>query len=151
VIGLTLWILGVPLVVPLAAFVFLTSFVPLIGILVAGVISIGVTLGTRGWIAAVVLLVVFLLENQLDGHLLQPQVVGRMIRLHPLAVILVLAVGGVIAGIPGAVVAVPTTAALARAWPELRRRPPDRRGPAPPVTAQARDGTSDPGGEDPAR
>ena len=124
VIGLTLWILGVPLVIPLAAVVFLASFVPLIGILFAGTLAIGVTLGTRGWIAAVILLAVFLLENQLDGHLLQPQVVGRMIRLHPLAVILVLAVGGVLGGIPGAVVAVPTAAAIARAWPELRR-PPD--------------------------
>jgi predicted PurR-regulated permease PerM len=123
VIGLTLWILGVPLLVPLAAVVFLAAFVPLIGILVAGTLAIGVTLGTRGWIAAVILLAVFVLENQLDGHLLQPQVVGRILRLHPLAVILVLAVGGVLAGIPGAVVAVPTAAAIARAWPELRRRP----------------------------
>lgn len=122
-IGLTLWILGVPLVVPLAAVVFLAGFVPLIGILVAGTLAIGVTLGTRGWIAAVILLAVFVLENQLDGHLLQPQVVGRILRLHPLAVILVLAVGGVLAGIPGAVVAVPTAAAIARAWPELRKRP----------------------------
>jgi predicted PurR-regulated permease PerM len=123
VIGLTLWILGVPLVIPLAAVVFLAAFVPLVGILVAGVLAIGVTLATKGWIAAVILLVVFLLENQLDGHLLQPQVVGRIIKLHPLAVILVLAVGGVLAGIPGAVVAVPTAAAITRAWPELRRRP----------------------------
>ena len=104
--------------------VFLAAFVPLVGILVAGVLAIGVTLATRGWVAAVILLVVFLLENQLDGHLLQPQVVGRFIRLHPLAVILVLAVGGIVAGIPGAVVAVPTAAAITRAWPELRR-PPD--------------------------
>ena len=124
VIGLTLWILRVPLVIPLIAVVFLAAFVPLVGILVAGVLAIGVTLATRGWVAAVILLAVFLLENQLDGHLLQPQVVGRIIRLHPLAVILVLAVGGILAGIPGAVVAVPTAAAITRAWPELRR-PPD--------------------------
>jgi predicted PurR-regulated permease PerM len=123
VIGFTLWILGVPLVIPLAAVVFLAAFIPLIGILFAGALAIGVTLATKGWVAAVILLVVFLLENQLDGHLLQPQVVGRIIRLHPLAVILVLAVGGVLAGIPGAVVAVPTAAAITRAWPELRRGP----------------------------
>jgi predicted PurR-regulated permease PerM len=123
VIGLTLWILGVPLVIPLAAVVFLAAFIPLIGILVAGALAIAVTLATKGWVAAVILLVVFLLENQLDGHLLQPQVVGRIIKLHPLAVILVLAVGGVLAGIPGAVVAVPSAAAIVRAWPELRRPP----------------------------
>jgi predicted PurR-regulated permease PerM len=79
-----------------------------------------VTLGTRGWIAALVLVAIFIIENQLEGHLLQPLVVGRMVRLHPLAVILVLAVGGVIAGIPGAVVAVPTAAALVKAAPHLR-------------------------------
>jgi predicted PurR-regulated permease PerM len=123
VIGVTLWALGVPLVIPLAAVVFLAAFVPLIGILFAGVLSIAVTLGTKGWIAAVILLIVFVVEDQLDGHLLQPQVVGRIIRLHPLAVILVLAVGGVLAGIPGAVVAVPSAAAISRAWPELRRAP----------------------------
>lgn len=120
VIGLTLWILGVPLVIPLAALVFLAAFVPLIGILVAGALAILVTLGTKGLVAAIILFVVFVVEDQLDGHLLQPQVVGRILRLHPLAVILVLAVGGVLAGIPGAVVAVPTAAAIARAWPELR-------------------------------
>jgi predicted PurR-regulated permease PerM len=123
VIGVTLWALGVPLVIPLAAVVFLAAFVPLIGILFAGVLSIAVTLGTKGWIAALILLIVFVVEDQLDGHLLQPQVVGRIIRLHPLAVILVLAVGGVLAGIPGAVVAVPSAAAISRAWPELRRAP----------------------------
>jgi predicted PurR-regulated permease PerM len=123
VIGVTLWILGVPLVIPLAALVFVAAFVPLIGILFAGVLCIAVTLGTKGVVAAVILLAVFLIEDQLDGHLLQPQIVGRIIRLHPLAVILVLAAGGILAGVPGAVVAVPAAAAIARAWPELRRAP----------------------------
>jgi predicted PurR-regulated permease PerM len=123
VIGVTLWILGVPLVIPLAALVFVAAFVPLIGILFAGVLCIAVTLGTKGVIAAVILLAVFLIEDQLDGHLLQPQIVGRIIRLHPLAVILVLAAGGILAGVPGAVVAVPAAAAIAHAWPELRRAP----------------------------
>jgi predicted PurR-regulated permease PerM len=122
VIGFSLWVLGVPLLVPLTILVFLAAFVPLIGILVAGTLAVGITLGTKGWIAALVLVVIFILENQLEGHLLQPLVVGRMVRLHPLAVILVLAVGGVVAGIPGAIVAVPTTAALVRAVPYLRGR-----------------------------
>jgi predicted PurR-regulated permease PerM len=128
VIGFALWALGVPLLVPLVILVFLAAFVPLVGILVAGALAAAVTLGTKGWIAAVVLVVIFILENQLESHLLQPIVVGRMVRLHPLAIILVLAVGGVVAGIPGAVVAVPTAAALVRAWPYLLGRrgdPPD--------------------------
>jgi predicted PurR-regulated permease PerM len=121
VIGVTLWILGVPLVIPLAALIFLAAFVPLIGILVAGALCIAVTLGTKGLVAAIILLVVFVVEDQLDAHLIQPQVMGRIIRLHPLAVILVLAAGGILAGIPGAVVAVPAAAAITRAWPELRK------------------------------
>jgi predicted PurR-regulated permease PerM len=122
VIGFSLWILGVPLLVPLTILVFLAAFIPLIGILVAGTVAVLVTLGTKGWIAAVILVVIFILENQLESHLLQPLVVGRMVRLHPLAVILVLAVGGVVAGIPGAIVAVPTAAALTRAAPYLSGR-----------------------------
>jgi predicted PurR-regulated permease PerM len=124
VIGFALWALGVPLLVPLVILVFLAAFVPLVGILVAGALAVTVTLGTKGWIAAVVLVVIFILENQLESHLLQPLVVGRMVRLHPLAIILVLAVGGVVAGIPGAVVAVPTAAALVRAVPYLQGRVP---------------------------
>jgi predicted PurR-regulated permease PerM len=126
VIGLALLIIGVPLVGPLTLLVFLASFVPLIGILVAGFMAILVTLGTKGLIAAIVLLVIFIVENQVESHLLQPLVVGRMVRLHPLAIILVLAVGGVIGGIPGAIVAVPTAAAITRAWPLLRDAPPGR-------------------------
>ncbi len=124
VIGFALWVLGVPLLVPLVILVFLAAFVPLVGILVAGALAVAVTLGTKGWIAALVLVIIFILENQLESHLLQPLVVGRMVRLHPLAVILVLAVGGVVAGIPGAIVAVPVTAALVRAAPYLRGAPP---------------------------
>jgi predicted PurR-regulated permease PerM len=119
-IGLALWLLGVPLLVPLIILVFLAAFIPLLGILVVGALAILVTLATKGWLAAVILLAVFVVENQIEGHLLQPLVVGRAVRLHPLAIILVLAVGGVIAGIPGAIVAVPAAAVLTYAWPFLR-------------------------------
>ena len=124
VIGVTLWIMGVPLLIPLVALVFLAAFIPLVGILVAGTIAVAVTLATRGWIAALVLVAVFIVENQLESHLLQPLVVGRMVRFHPLAIILVLAVGGVAGGIAGAVVAVPLAVALFRAMPYLLGRVP---------------------------
>ncbi len=101
--------------------VFLAAFVPLVGLLVAGALAILVTLAAKGWVDAVILLCVLVVEDQLEGHLFQQQVVGRVIRLHPLAVILSLAVGGVLAGIPGAVVAVPVVAVITRALPELRR------------------------------
>ncbi len=124
VIGVVLWIMGVPLALPLALVVFVAAFVPLVGLLVAGALAIVVTLATKGWVNAVILLGVLIVEDQLEAHLLQPQVVGRVIRLHPLAVILSLAAGGVLAGIAGAVVAVPIVAVITRAVPELRRRDP---------------------------
>jgi predicted PurR-regulated permease PerM len=119
-LGLALWLLGVPLLVPLIVLVFIAAFVPIIGILVVGAVAILIALATKGWVAAVILLGVLILENQLEAHLLQPFVVGRIIRLHPLAIILVLAVGAIIAGIPGAIVAVPFAAVITYAWPALR-------------------------------
>jgi predicted PurR-regulated permease PerM len=119
-IGLALWLLGVPLLVPFIVLVFIAAFLPLVGILVVGALAILVALATKGWVAAVILLAVLLVENQIESHLLQPLVVGRLVRLHPLSIILVLAVGGIIAGIPGAIVAVPLTAVITYAWPVLK-------------------------------
>src|SRR5215469_8164919 len=111
VMGITLTIIGAPLVAPLALFMFLAAFVPLVGVLAAGALALLVVLATKGWIAALIVLGIMVVMNQLEGHLLQPQVVGKMVRLHPLAVILVLAAGGV--------VAVPITAAVTRAMRAL--------------------------------
>ena len=124
-IGLALWLLGVPLLVPFIVLIFIAAYVPIIGILVVGALAILVTLATKGWVAAVILLGVFILENQIEDHLLQPLVIGRIIKLHPLAIILALAVGGIVAGIPGAIIAVPVTAVITFAWPALRDRAPD--------------------------
>ena len=132
VVGVVLSVMGVPLAFPLAVLVFVAAFVPLVGLLVAGALAILVTLATKGWVDAVILLGILIIEDQLEAHLLQPQVVGRVIRLHPLAVILALAVGGVLAGIAGAVVAVPVVAVITRAVPELRRREPGDLGPGDP-------------------
>ena len=115
VMGITLAIINAPLVAPLALIMFLAAFIPLAGVLIAGALAILIVLAAKGLIAAVIVLGVLILMNQLDGHLLQPQVVGKMVRLHPLAVILVLAVAGLVAGIAGAVVAVPVTAAITSA------------------------------------
>jgi predicted PurR-regulated permease PerM len=122
VMGTTLTILSAPLAVPIALIMFIAAFIPLVGALLAGTLAVLVTLVAKGWVAAVIVLGILIVMNQLEGHLLQPQIVGKMVRLHPLAVILVLAVGGVVAGIAGAVVAVPITAALTRATHELQRR-----------------------------
>jgi predicted PurR-regulated permease PerM len=119
-IGLALWLLGVPLLVPFIVLVFLAAFVPIIGILVVGALAILVALATKGWVAAVILLAVFIVENQIEGHLLQPLVMGRLVKLHPLSIIVVLAIGAIVAGIPGAIVAVPFTAVITYAWPVLK-------------------------------
>ena len=121
VMAVTLTVIGSPLVAPLALLMFVAAFVPLAGVLIAGTVAILIVLATKGLIAAVIVLAVMIVMNQLEGHLLQPQVVGKMVRLHPLAVILVLAVAGVVAGIAGAVVAVPITAALTSATRALRQ------------------------------
>jgi len=135
VMGTVLAVMGVPLWVPLAVLIFLGSFIPIIGIVVTGGLATLVTLGAQGWISALVFLAILVVEQQLENHLFQPQIVGRAIDFHPLAVILVLAVGGVIAGIPGAAVAVPLTAVLYRALPELFRA--ERPAPPPGVPAAA--------------
>jgi predicted PurR-regulated permease PerM len=126
-IGIALGLLRVPLLVPLIILVFIAAYLPLVGIFIAGTVVILVTLGTKGWIAAAIMIGVFILEGQIEGHLLQPLLIGRIVRLHPLAIILVLAVGGVIGGIAGAIVAVPAAAAITVATPYLRgkRAPPD--------------------------
>jgi predicted PurR-regulated permease PerM len=120
VIAIVLVIMGVPLVAPLAVIVFFGSFIPIVGILVAGAVAVLVVFSVKGGIAALVFLGILVLEQQLEGHVLQPLVVGRWVRFHPLAIILAITVGGVVAGIPGAAVAVPTAAVLYRAVPALR-------------------------------
>jgi predicted PurR-regulated permease PerM len=113
--------MDVPLVLPQAVLVFVAAFIPMVGLLIAGALSVLIALASKGLVDAIILVAVLVVEDQMEGHLLQPQVVGRAVRLHPLAVILALAVGSVIAGIAGAVVAVPIVAAITRVVPELRR------------------------------
>jgi predicted PurR-regulated permease PerM len=128
VIGLVLALLGVPLALPLAVVVFLGSFIPFVGALAAGGLAILVTFGTQGWLAALIFLAVLLAESQLEIHLLQPLIVGRYVRLHPLAIGLAFAVGTVLAGILGAVIAVPAAAVIHQAWPARRGRGATRAG-----------------------
>ncbi|WP_169514801.1 AI-2E family transporter [Actinomadura atramentaria] len=133
VLAVVLAILGVPLVAPLAVVIFLGSFIPIVGILVGGALAVAVTFGAKGGVAALVFLGILIIEHQIESHLLQPLLVGRLVRLHPLAIILAISVGGIAGGIPGAAVAVPIAAVVYRAWPALRD-PPDE---LPPEVATA--------------
>lgn len=112
VVAITLTALGVPLAFPLAVFVALGSFVPLVGAVVTGVLAVGVAGLADGLAAAIVMTAVLLLDNQIEAHILQPFVVGRYVRIHPLAVVMSLAVGGLLFGIVGAVIAVPVVATV---------------------------------------
>ncbi|MPY61801.1 AI-2E family transporter [Streptomyces spongiae] len=109
-IGLGIYFLDVPLAVPLAVFIFLFSFIPLVGAVVSGALAVVVALVTQGVFTAVMTLVVVLAVQQIEGHILQPFILGRAVRVHPLAVVLSVTAGGLVAGIGGAVVAVPLAA-----------------------------------------
>ncbi|MEV4937942.1 AI-2E family transporter [Streptomyces zaomyceticus] len=111
-IGLGLWFLDVPMAVPLAVFIFLFAFIPLVGAVVSGALAVVVALVTNGPFTALMVLVVVLAVQQIEGHVLQPFILGRAVRVHPLAVVLAVAAGGLTAGIGGAVVAVPLVAVL---------------------------------------
>ncbi|MGX7823786.1 AI-2E family transporter [Actinokineospora sp. 24-640] len=111
-IGIGLWIVGVPLFVPLAALVFLTAFIPIIGALLAGTIAVLVALVANSFVAALVVLAVVIGVMQIESHVLQPWLLGRAVKLHPLAVVLAIGVGLVAAGIAGALLSVPLLAVL---------------------------------------
>lgn len=110
VIGIGLAIIGVPLVLPLAALTALSAFFPLVGAVVAGAIAALVALVSEGFGPALAVVVLVVIVQQIEGDVLSPLVLGKSLRLHPLVVLLSLAVGTVVAGIVGAFVAVPLTA-----------------------------------------
>ena len=97
---------------PLAALVFLGAFIPIIGAVVAGTIAVLIALVANGLVTALILLGVVIAVMQLESHLLQPLLLGRAVKLHPLAVVLSIATGLVVAGIAGALLAVPLLAVL---------------------------------------
>jgi predicted PurR-regulated permease PerM len=116
-IGLGAWILGLvfggfPLVIPIAIAVFLGSFIPVVGAVLTGVIAVFVALVYLGPLPALLMLAIVILVQQIEGHVLQPFIMGTAVKVHPLAVVLAVAAGGFIAGIPGAFFAVPLVAVL---------------------------------------
>ncbi|MFJ8308523.1 MULTISPECIES: AI-2E family transporter [unclassified Streptomyces] len=109
-IGVGIYFLGVPMAVPLAVFIFLFAFIPLVGAVISGALAVVVALVTDGVFNALMVLLLVLAVQQIEGHVLQPFILGRAVRVHPLAVVLSVAAGGLVAGIGGAVVAVPLVA-----------------------------------------
>ncbi|WP_410637669.1 AI-2E family transporter [Amycolatopsis sp. lyj-346] len=111
-IGIGLWIVGVPLVIPLATLVFLGAFIPIIGAVITGGVAVLIALVTNGFIGAVIVLAIVIGVMQLESHVLQPLLLGRAVKLHPLSVVLAITVGLVVGGIAGALMAVPILAVL---------------------------------------
>ncbi|WP_203671079.1 AI-2E family transporter [Cellulomonas phragmiteti] len=111
-IGIGAAFLQLPLVVPLAVLVFFGSFIPFVGAIVTGTIAVLVALVTQGWVSALIMLGVVVLVQQLEGNVLQPFLMGHAVSLHPVAVLLTVTTGSLVAGILGALFAVPIVAVL---------------------------------------
>ncbi|MFC8508777.1 AI-2E family transporter [Streptomyces sp. NPDC057411] len=134
-VGLALWLLGVPLAVPLALLEFMAAFIPLVGSPVALAVASIVALATKGpWVAALVVALIVVI-GQIEGHLLHPLVMSWAVRLHPLVVAVSVIAGSIAAGIVGAVVAVPLVSVVWSVYTALR----DAR------TAEAEPGQADEG------
>lgn len=114
-VGVGLAIMTVPLALPLASLVFLGAFIPLVGAVLTGLLAVLVALIAKGWIYGLAALGLIVAVNQLETHVLQPLVMGRAVSIHPLGVVLGITAGGVLAGIVGAFLAVPSIAFIDRA------------------------------------
>ncbi|MGE2835258.1 AI-2E family transporter [Mycobacterium sp. SMC-4] len=125
-IGVGLAIMGIPLALPLASLVFLGAFIPLVGAVVTGFLAVIVALIAKGWIYALITLGLIIAVQQLEGHVLQPLVMGRAVSIHPLAIVLVIAGGAVLAGIVGALLAVPALAFINSVTRVLMAEDPDK-------------------------
>ena len=109
-IGIAIEIIGVPLALPLAVLVFFGAFIPIVGALISGFVAVAVALAANGPVAALLVLASILAVQQIEGHILQPLVMGRFVSVHPLGVIFAVTAGTLLAGLVGAVVAVPIAA-----------------------------------------
>lgn len=112
-IGIGLAVLQVPLALPLAVLVFVLSFIPIVGAVLAGAIAALVALVSNGLLSAIIVVVIVIAVNQLEGNFLQPVLMGRALKLHSLVILLALTIGTVLGNILGAILAVPLVAA---AW-----------------------------------
>jgi predicted PurR-regulated permease PerM len=121
-IGIVLVLVGVPMALPLIVLTFVAAFFPIVGAFSAGAAAVLVALVANGLIAAIVVLVGIVLVQQLEGNVFYPVVVGRRLRLHPVAILLALTAGGVLAGIAGAFLAIPVASVTSAVLAYMRER-----------------------------
>lgn len=145
-IGIGLALLGIPLAVPLAALAFLGAFVPIVGAVLAGGVAVLIALVSQGVVSALIVLAIVVGVVQLESHVLQPLLLGRAVKLHPLAVVLAIGVGLLVAGIAGALLAVPLLAVLNSGIRSLRSPADEHVDPADVHTSEPEDsGPPEPG------
>ncbi|MFF5105086.1 AI-2E family transporter [Streptomyces sp. NPDC000134] len=121
-IGLGLWFLGVPLVLPLAVLTFVSAFVPIVGALFAGFVAVLIALVSNGLTDALITLAIIVLVQQLEGNVFQPIIQSRGLGLHAAVVLLAVTLGGSLAGIVGSLLAVPVAALIAVIWNYVREQ-----------------------------
>ncbi|MCY0950151.1 AI-2E family transporter [Streptomyces sp. H27-S2] len=121
-IGLGLWIVGVPLVLPLAVLTFVSAFVPIVGALFAGFVAVLIALVSNGPTDALIVLAIIVVVQQLEGNVFQPMIQSRGLGLHAAMVLLAVTLGGSLAGVVGALLAVPVAALIAVVWNYLREQ-----------------------------
>lgn len=121
-IGIGLWIVGVPLVLPLAVLTFVSAFVPIVGALFAGFVAVLIALVSNGLTDALIVLAIIVVVQQLEGNVFQPMIQSRGLGLHAAVVLLAVTLGGSLAGIVGSLLAVPTAALIAVVWNYLREQ-----------------------------
>ncbi|MEU9702495.1 AI-2E family transporter [Streptomyces sp. NPDC047981] len=121
-IGIGLWILGVPLVLPLAVLTFVSAFVPIVGALFAGLVAVLIALVSNGPTDALIVLAIIVVVQQLEGNVFQPMIQSRGLGLHAAVILLAVTLGGSLAGIVGSLLAVPIAALIAVVWNYLREQ-----------------------------
>lgn len=118
-IGIGLAILDVPFLLPLVVLTFFGAFFPLVGATVAGILAVLVALVSVGVVKALIVLAIVIGVQQLEGHLLQPVLVGKAVSLHPIVILFSLSAGAVLAGLLGGFLAVPLVAMVVAATREV--------------------------------
>ncbi|MFF3689771.1 AI-2E family transporter [Streptomyces sp. NPDC002187] len=121
-IGIGLWILGVPLVLPLAVLTFVSAFVPIVGALFAGLVAVLIALVSNGLTDALIVLAIIIVVQQLEGNVFQPMIQSRGLGLHAAVVLLAVTLGGSLAGVVGSLLAVPVAALIAVVWNYVREQ-----------------------------
>ncbi|MCU1676099.1 MAG: hypothetical protein JWM93_857, partial [Frankiales bacterium] len=129
--GIALWIIGIPLIGPLVVITFIGSLIPLVGPITAGAVSALVALANGSPTDAILIVLACVVIQQVEGHVLQPLILGRVLNLHPIVIAGSVAVGSIVGGIPGAFLAVPMVAVASVVLYELRQTAEDEEAEAP--------------------